>query len=231
MIKNFKVSDKIGDVVVAFPGASNIFLNKKIDFCCGGNRELSVAIKEQKLDENKIIEELNEKYKEFQENNEVFTDWVLEAPSKLIDYIVGKHHVYLNQELPKIGELTLKILKVHGENHEELFKVHKLFNSLKTELEEHLIKEEELVFPLIKKYEVSKNKDDRKKAIKKINELEDEHVGAGDIIKELREVTDHYTVPQDACRTYVLAYEKLKEIEVDIFHHIHLENNILFKNI
>lgn len=231
MIKNFKVLDKIGDIVVAFPGASNIFLNKKIDFCCGGSRELSVAIKEQKLDENKIIEELNEKYKEFQENNEVFTDWVLEAPSKLIDYIVGKHHVYLNEELPRIGELTLKILKVHGENHEELFKVHKLFNSLKTELEEHLIKEEELVFPLIKKYEVSKNKDDRQKAMKKINELEDEHVGAGDIIKELREVTDHYSVPLDACRTYALAYEKLKEMEVDIFHHIHLENNILFKNI
>lgn len=231
MINNFKISDKIGDIVTIFPGASNLFLEYRIDFCCGGNRPLEEAINEQKLDENTILALLNEKYKEFQQKNEEFTDWAKEKPSKLVDYIVGVHHVYLKEELPKISELAFKILKVHGKSHEELFRVHKLFNTLRTELEEHLVKEEEFIFPIIKKYELEKNKDNREKLLELIDELEQEHTGAGDIIKELREVTEHYVTPKDACKTFELTYKKLRELELDTFQHIHLENNILFKNI
>lgn len=230
MISNFKASDKIGDIVTAFPGASNLFLEHRIDFCCGGNRPLTEAIKEQDLDENKIITSLNERYKEFQEKNEEFTDWAKEKPSKLVDYIVGTHHAFLREELPKVSELTFKILKVHGKSHEELFKVHKLFNTLRTELEEHLVKEEELVFPLLKEYEKEKSKEKKEKILNLINELENEHTGAGDIIKKLREVTDHYSVPCDVCKTFELTYKKLMQLEQDTFQHIHLENNILFKN-
>lgn len=229
MINNFKVSDRIGDIVTIFPGASNLFLEYRIDFCCGGNRPLTEAIKEQSLDENEILNLLNERYIEFQEKNEKFTDWAKEKPSKLVDYIIDKHHAYLNEELPKLSELTLKILKVHGSAHEELFKVHKLFNTLRIELEEHLIKEEDLLFPAIKKYEVEKTNGNREKMINLLNELEEEHTGAGDIIKELREVTNHYIVPEGACRTYELTYKKLRALEADTFQHIHLENNILFK--
>lgn len=231
MASNFKASDKIGDIVTVFPGASNLFLEYRIDFCCGGNRPLKEAIKEQKLDENKILTLLNERYKEFQEKNEEFTDWAKEKPSKLVDYIEGTHHAYLKEELPRISELAFKILKVHGKNHEELFKVHKLINTLRTELEEHLVKEEELLFPLIKEYEVEKTNHSRERVLNLLNELEKEHTGAGDIIKELREVTEHYIAPKDACRTFELTYRKLGELEQNTFQHIHLENNILFKNI
>lgn len=230
-INDFKISDKIGDIVTVFPGASNLFLEYRIDFCCGGNRPLSEAIKEQNLDENKILALLNEKYEEFREKNEEFTDWAKEEPRKLVDYIVGTHHAYLKEELPKISELVFKILKVHGKNHEELFKVHKLFNTLRTELEGHLVKEEEFLFPVIKEYGEEKTKDNRDKVLELIKELEEEHTGAGDIIKELREITDHYNVPKGACKTFELTYKKLMEVEQDTFQHIHLENNILFKNI
>ena len=229
MINNFKISDKIGDIVTIFPGASNLFLEYRIDFCCGGNRPLIEAIKEKNLDENKILTLLNDRYNEFQEKNEEFTDWAKEQPSKLVDYIVGKHHAYLNEELPKISELTLKILKVHGKKHEELFKIHKLFNTLRIELEEHLVKEEDLLFPAIKEYDAEKSNYNKEKMINLINDLEKEHTGAGDIIKELREVAGHYIAPKDACRTFELTYRKLRELEEDTFQHIHLENNILFK--
>ncbi|MEA4826642.1 iron-sulfur cluster repair di-iron protein [Clostridium sp. JNZ J1-5] len=231
MISNFKVSDKIGDIVTVFPGASNLFLEYRIDFCCGGNRPLIEAIKEQNLDENKILALLNERFKEFQEKSEEFTDWVKEKPSKLVDYIEGTHHAYLKEELPKISDLAFKILKVHGKRHEELFKVHKLFNTLRTELEEHLVKEEELLFPIIKEYETEKSNYNKEKVLNLLNELDKEHTGAGDIIKELREVTEHYIAPKDACKTFELTYKKLRELELDTFQHIHLENNILFKNI
>lgn len=228
---NFKSSDKIGDIVTVFPGASNLFLEYKVDFCCGGNRPLIEAIEEQNIDESEIITILNERYREFMDSNEKFTDWAKESPSKLVDYVVGKHHFYLNKELPIISELTLKILKVHGDKHTELFEVHRLFNNLRTELEGHLVKEEKFIFPMIKEYEENKINSDKEKLLNDLRELEDEHTGAGDIIKELRKVTDHYNTPKDTCRTYELTYRKLREMEEDIFQHIHLENNILFKNL
>jgi len=231
MNTKFNVTDKIGDVVTIFPGASNLFLEYKIDFCCGGNRPLIEAIKEQKLDENKIVTLLNESYEEFVKRDEEYIDWAKENPSELAQFVVSKYHAFLNKELPKLSELTLKILKVHGKRHAELYRVHKLFNTLRTELEEHLVKEEELIFPMIKEYEEQKTNYNKEKLLKLINELESEHTGAGDIIKELREVTDHYKVPKDACGTFELTYKRLQELEQDTFLHIHLENNILFKNI
>lgn len=55
--------------------------------------------------------------------------------------------------------------------------------------------------------------------------------GAGDLIKAIRTITDHYTVPEDACSTYALTYTKLQAFEKNTFEHVHLENNILFKQL
>lgn len=231
MDKKFSADHKIGEIVTVFPGAGDIFYNYNVDFCCGGNRPLKEAITEQKLDEEKLLRDLNGAYQEFDVQNNEFVDWAKETPSKLADYTVNKHHAYLNEALPKLSEYTSKIMKVHGKNHEELFKVHRLFNNLRTELEGHLVKEEELVFPLIKQYEKDRSPETKNKLKILINELEQEHTGAGDILKELREITDHYALPEDACKTFELTYAKLKELEGDVFQHIHLENNILFPNL
>ncbi len=96
------------------------------------------------------------------------------------------------------------------------------------ELEEHLIKEEEIVFPLIKEYETNPSDKVLEKTLKAIEELESEHDAAGDIIKELRKITDDFTAPSDGCETYDLTYKLLEDVESDLFQHIHLENNVMF---
>jgi regulator of cell morphogenesis and NO signaling len=50
----------------------------------------------------------------------------------------------------------------------------------------------------------------------------------GDRFARIAEVTDGYTVPEDGCTTYRVAYSMLKDFEMDLHKHIHLENNILF---
>lgn len=148
--------------------------------------------------------------------------------SELIDYIVSTHHVFVKRILPELSELTTKILRVHGPSHSDLFKVHKLFHNLKTELEQHLIKEEEILFPMIKEYDEKSSAEllDRINTVMK--ETEDEHETAGGVLKELRKVTQEYNVPEDGCITYCKTFDKLQELEADLFQHIHLENNILF---
>lgn len=225
----FDASQKIGDIMAKFPAAEEIFKEYKIDFCCGGGRPLIEAIKEQGLNESEIIQKINNLYEQYRDKiNDGEKNW-LEAPlNELVDHIINKHHAYLYENLPRISELTTMILKVHGRNHPELSKVHRLFHTIKMELEEHLIKEETIQYPAIREYLNTRDKKDLDNAVRIIKELEEEHTGAGDILKELRNVTNDYEIPCDVCETFKLTYDKLQELESDMLRHIHLENNILF---
>ncbi|HYE82777.1 MAG TPA: iron-sulfur cluster repair di-iron protein [Clostridia bacterium] len=229
-MNRFSSTQSIGAIVSALPKAGDVFKEYRIDFCCGGNRPLKEAIREQGLDEAEVLEKLDKAYEEVYKTGNEHVDFKMMRPGKLIDHIVNTHHSYLRTELPIISDYVNTILKVHGKNHGDvLFKVHKLFHSLKAELEQHLVKEEQILFPMIKEYDNNPSSDMVGKIAAVINELEDEHEGAGGILKELREVTDNYTPPEDGCRTYCLTFQKLEELESDLFQHIHLENNILFR--
>ncbi len=229
-MSKFNTSLSIGEIVASLPKASEVFKKYHIDFCCGGNRLLSEAIKEQQLNEDEILQELDEAEKETEAYKNQ-TDFVKLSRNELIDYIVSTHHSFLKITLPEISELTTKILRVHGTNHEEIFQVHKLFHNLKTDLDQHLIKEEELLFPLIKEYDQEPSKELLAKISNVMNETESEHEAAGDILKELRRITKDFVVPDDGCNSFRLTYDKIQELEADLFQHIHLENNILFKHL
>lgn len=231
MEHRFRLSDKIGDIVSRFPKASDVLKKYHIDFCCGGNRPLSEAIKEGNLNESEILEKLDEAYENASILKEKNIDWNTAPLSDLADYIVDTHHTYLKKELPELSQYIAKILRVHGGGHKELFTVHKLFGNLNMELEQHLIKEEEILFPMIKEYEKKPSKNQLEKTVAVLDELEKEHSGAGDLLKELRRITNHYSTPEDGCTTYEITLNKLEELESDLFQHIHLENNILFKRL
>jgi len=228
IMRIFNTTQTLGEIVAIMPKASEVFKAYQIDFCCGGNRSLEAAIKEQNLDEQEILSKLDAVYEATKKLKNT-VDFRNLSSSELIDYILNTHHSFAKQIVPSISEMTTKILRVHGSHHEELFQVHKLFHGLKTELEQHFIKEEEILFPLMKQYDTEPSKELFDKIKKTMKETEDEHDGAGDILKELRKITKDYVVPDDGCATYELAYKQLQELESDLFEHIHLENNILFK--
>ncbi len=226
----FNVTQSVGEIVAALPGAAEVFEKYKIDFCCGGKKPLSENIDNLKLVESEVLESLETAYVKSQEAaNRV--DFREMSPGELIDYIENSHHVFVKRILPEISEYTTAILRAHGLNHSYLFKVHKLFHNLKTELDQHLIKEEELLFPLLREYDDGNDPKVLVKVKTVMSEIEEEHEGAGDVLKELRVITNDYTVPDDGCTTFYKAYELLQELEADLFRHIHLENNILFLKI
>jgi regulator of cell morphogenesis and NO signaling len=228
-MSKFNGNQHIGDIVAEFPKAADVFKEYKIDFCCGGNRPLREAIVELNLKESEVINQLNQLYDTYSKEKEAFGDnWQNADFDVLVDHIMNQHHAYLWEELPEISKYSTLILRVHGPNHPELLKANKLFHTIKMELEEHLMKEETIQYPAIRKYLESNSNTDLNEAVRIIEELENEHSNAGDILKELREVTNDYQIPEDVCETFELTYEKLQELESDLFQHIHLENNILF---
>jgi len=91
-----------------------------------------------------------------------------------------------------------------------------------------MIKEEEVLFPLVKAYEANSSKKLLDEIYKVNTELEAEDEGAGGILKELREITDNFPAPAGSCTSYQLTYKGFEALEWDLFQYIHLENNILF---
>ncbi|NJD03142.1 MAG: iron-sulfur cluster repair di-iron protein [Ruminiclostridium sp.] len=227
----FKNTQNLGEIVSIMLEAGNIFKQYKIDFCCRGNRSLAEAAKEQNLSEPEILKKLNDALGESKKNKINAGDFRDMSPNTLIKYILNTHHTYTKRVLPELGELTTKIMSVHGVNHDELFRVHKLFSTLKMDLEQHLQKEEGALFPMMEAYEKAPADGLLLRIKSAVKVMENEHEGAGTILKELRNITGDYKVPDDGCGSYRLTYTKMQELEADLFQHIHLENNILFKKL
>jgi regulator of cell morphogenesis and NO signaling len=216
-------NETIGAIVAKVPEASKILSKYGIDFCCGGHRKLIDVIKEKELEEDKIFSEL---MKAGQDREQAYggIDYSNMLPSTLTDYIEGTHHSYLRENLPEIAEMLNTVLRVHGKNHKELFELYRIYGNLKTELEQHLLKEEAMLFPLFDEDKLDDNETSRLSA-----QIILEHEAAGKLLAELRRVTNDYCAPEDACTTFVKTYERLEELEKDLHQHIHLENNILLK--
>ncbi|WP_040948267.1 DUF542 domain-containing protein, partial [Gorillibacterium massiliense] len=153
MQTHFNGTEQIGSLVAGFPGASNVLKAYGIDFCCGGNRSLQTAIDQQRLNGDEVLHRLNEAYREDQERQETGQNWQDASFHELITHIVETHHDFLREELPVISGFLTKILRVHGPHEpEKLGRLHQLFHTIKSELDEHLIAEEEGQFPLILSY-------------------------------------------------------------------------------
>ncbi|HAT4208163.1 TPA: iron-sulfur cluster repair di-iron protein [Clostridium perfringens] len=229
MEKLIRKDYSLGEVVTVYPAVVKKFNDMELDYCCGGNKSLELALKEKGVDVDKFVEDLNKEFKEFKFENSQYVDWREKSSEELISHIVETHHGETFRLLKEIDPLMVKVFRVHFSHDPELLmKVHSLFGKLKCELEEHLLKEENILFPLMIKYDKANDEKEKKEIEEDIRIIVNEHEAAGDILKELAEVTDDYKVPEWGCISFKLLYNYLHDLEKDLFIHIHKENNILF---
>jgi regulator of cell morphogenesis and NO signaling len=217
----------VRDIVLQFPKSADYFKANRIDFCCGGARPLGEAVTERGLDKDAVLADLNKLLKEHPVLEEE-TIWNQASSSELIGHIVNKHHQYLRQELPLIAQNVNKVFRVHGGDSPHLVELHVLFHKLMNELLDHTAKEEDTQFPRILAYRADSGEVSLAELRAALDELEGEHDAAGDILRQIRRITEDFTPPDHACTTYRLTYARLEELEGMTFEHIHLENNILF---
>ena len=228
---NFSSETTIGELVAKDFRKAEIFKKYNLDFCCGGKKTVTQACNEQKVDYMAVEKELSILDMVKTTPSQKFDEWNLDF---LVDYILNTHHEYVKKAIPLLIEYTSKVAKVHGDNHPEVITIAQKFNEAAEELNGHMSKEEQILFPYIKKLVLAKSNKLQTPntafgTIKNpIHMMEVEHDVVGDIFKEIRELTNNYMPPEDSCATYKVSYLKLKEFEEDLHQHIHLENNILF---
>jgi len=217
----------VKDIVNELPKSSDLFKKHRIDFCCGGNIPLSQAAAENGIDVEQLLAQIQEVLEKSQPSDTHLEVWTNSDSLKIIEHVINHYHNPLREEFLMLSPYVTKVSRVHGDNHPELLKVYDLYHQFRSELLDHMDKEEKIVFPLIQ--QLAKNTaENREEAIALIVELEKEHDTAGSILKELRLITSDFSLPLDACGTYRLVYKRLEMMEEQTFMHVHLENNILF---
>lgn len=219
-----------GQIVACNYKHAALFRRYRIDFCCQGNVPFREACQKAGVDSQTLLKEL-----EKETPRAYFTiDFQSWPTDLLLDYIRKFHHRRARSESALIIELAEKVLVTHNERHPELRALRQLIRHSMNDLENHIHKEEQVLFPYI--YEMTEAlslglhpRPFYCGTLKSpVAIMMTEHHTEGERWREIHHLTDGYTTPDDGCATYRLFMERIKLFEQGLEHHIHLENNILF---
>ncbi|MBN8710437.1 MAG: iron-sulfur cluster repair di-iron protein [Verrucomicrobia bacterium] len=213
----------VGELVAERPGRSRIFQSFQIDFCCQGGRTLTEACQRKGVSLESVIEQIEAEQVAVVESGENPAQL---PPAELISYIVEKHHSFLRRELPRLHAMAHRVAQVHGPHTPSLLQVSDVFTGLFQELDSHMMKEEQILFPAI--LAMNQSGEAMLPLDGPIACMIHEHDDAGEALRRLRELTHGYQPPADACNTYRALFDGLKDLEEDLHRHIHLENSVLF---
>ena len=230
---NIAADALVTDIVISDYRTVSVFRKYGIDFCCGGKRPLSEACKTLHLDTDQVLNELNASMRNFTISNSLdFANWDFDF---LIDYILNVHHQYLQLNLPEVQDMLAVFVSGHKSKFAQLEDLLKCFCAFKIEMILHLDHEEKIIFPYIRQIAHAHKSHETysallvrtlRKPIEQLLVYEHEHVEK--YLLRLRDLTNNYIPPGQACTMHQIVLHKLRELDNDMVQHGYLENCILF---
>lgn len=211
---------KLSELAVAIPGATKIFREYDLDFCCGGSALLEVAAQQKNLN----LAEIEARLANLQQQENMEKNWSDAPYNELIEHIIERFHNRHREQLPELITLAEKVENVHADREDCPVGTAALLEKIHAELSQHMMKEENILFPMIKMGNYAT-------AAMPIRVMEMEHDEAGQDVEVLKSITNHLTPPEDACFSWRALYSGINAFIDDLMHHIHLENNILFPSV
>lgn len=221
----------VGELVAERLDRSRVFDRFGIDFCCGGKQTLASACRSRRLPLAEVEAALREETSRVREED---VDWRNESLGALIQNIVNQHHVYLREELPRLGAMLDKVVAKHSAANPTLGELRRAYQGLWDELFDHMRKEELVLFPYVQRLEEAVGGGQAAPpfhggtVLQPIAVMEAEHRSAGEALAKIRKLTNEYQAPEEACTTWRALWDGLEVLERDLHLHIHKENNILF---
>ncbi|CAB5512915.1 iron-sulfur cluster repair protein YtfE [Achromobacter anxifer] len=209
----------LGQLARSIPGATQVFHEYQLDFCCGGKKSLAEAAAQRSLDAAQIEARLAE----LARNPSQETDWGQASTAELVDHILARYHEVHRQQLPELIRLALKVEQVHADSPDCPTGLAEHLRGMQQELESHMQKEEQVLFPMLARGHGAM-------AGMPIMVMRAEHDDHGVALERLLALTNGITLPRAACNTWRALYLGLRAFKEDLMAHIHLENNILFEN-
>lgn len=174
---------------------------------------------------------MNTKMNDASQSSETWNDKPL---NELMNHIVTAHHAFCRQEAARLSSLFKEVIGKHIKDYPELKRMEALFAAMAKELQMHLEKEEQTLFPYIARME---------EAIKQnipvswpafgsvenpIRMMVLEHDQTGLELSEIRRLSKGYTPPSGAPESLAALYNSLRAFDLDMNEHINAEDHLLF---
>ncbi|MAD74702.1 MAG: iron-sulfur cluster repair di-iron protein [Rheinheimera sp.] len=209
------LDQSLGQIATTLAGATAVFHQYKLDFCCGGQHSLREALAKKEQDATPILDALSV----LQQQDGDITDWRAKPVKDLIEHILHRFHQRHRLQLPEVIRLARRVEHVHADDPNCPTGLTQHLEDMYQELESHMVKEEQILFPMLAGGIYPSGP---------ISVMEEEHLQHGDALGTLDMLTNNITFPADACNTWTALYLGLKELKEDLMQHILLENEILF---
>ncbi len=207
----------LAQIVQSIPGSSAIFNEYRLSFCCGGQHTLKEATEKARIPTETVYQALLKLMPESASQK----NWDDVDNAGLIDFILARYHDVHRQQLRELIRLADRVETVHGDHPECPLGLADHLQYMAQELETHMQKEENILFPMITRG-VSGMVNG---PISVMRQDHDDHM---DTIHQLNIITRNLTLPQGACNTWQALYLNLKQFTDDLLEHIALENDVLF---
>jgi regulator of cell morphogenesis and NO signaling len=204
----------LGAIAVQLPGATAVFRQLKLDFCCNGNVSLRQAAQDKNLDLNALVGQLAAL-----EHHDALPDEL--TAGELIDHIMTRYHDVHRAQLPELIRMAHRVETVHQNNPHVPAGLANLLEEMQQELLDHMMKEESILFPMLKT-------GGHPFVGQPIGMMRTEHINHGEALDRVNALTNDATPPTGACNTWRALYTGIAQFNDDLINHIHLENNILF---
>lgn len=152
----------------------------------------------------------------------------------LCDIIEQRHHIYVRQALARIEPLLATVVEQMPNENPYMKRVLRKFRTMADDLAMHMQKEEDILFPYIRKLEANISKgnpvpDSHFLSITEpTSKLSTEHKVMREAISDIRRYTSEYNMPDTYSQIHLEAITLLKEFDSDHKYHVHIEDHILF---
>ncbi len=206
----------LADIVTQQPEAAKVFARHGLDFCCHGQRPLDEACGERGLSAEAVMREVDAAGSVAEAGR-----WDERPLPELIDHILERYHAPLLDDIDALITMARKVESVHAAKRSVPTGLAAHLEGVRAAVETHLAKEEQILFPMIKSGQGAM-------ASMPVKVMMREHEDHGANLQRIRAKTNDLVLPDEACATWRALYSGLEKLEMDLFEHIHLENNVLF---
>ncbi|WP_140986134.1 iron-sulfur cluster repair di-iron protein [Asticcacaulis tiandongensis] len=208
----------LSDIVCEVPNAIIILRAHNLDFCHEGQLSLSLASRMAGAD----IEVINNALETQARTQPPLRDWRNVDSGELIDHILEHFHEKHRMDIPHLISMAERVERSHAEHPLCPHGLADLLLATGEDLHFHMLKEEEVLFPLLRQNR-------RAMAEGPIRVMQMEHVQHGEALQTILMQSHDLQAPPEACGTWRTLYKGLEALRDDLLEHIHLENNILFR--
>ena len=204
----------VAELAATRPASTRVLYRHGIEFCVGGSRRFGDACRQAAVEASAVLAEIERE----EASGAVAVAWSRQPLANLVDHIVGAFHTVEQREMNHLHDL-LADAAARRPGVVEQADLAAAFAELRTELTEHMAKEETVLFPWLRS-----GRGDLART--PIQVMMMEHESTLRLLNRVRALRQAFATVTPAPAAQIV--DRLSELDRHVREHMHLENNVLF---